>query len=97
MPGSRNLAGIADPAVDAVIEKIIAAETRAELVTATRALDRLLQWGHYVVPNWHVRADRVAYWDRFSRPRVTAKVGYDPGSWWVDPQKEAALREKRGR
>ena len=71
-----------------------AAETRAELVTATRALDRLLQWGHYVVPNWHVRADRVAYWDRFSRPAVTPKVGYDPSSWWVDPRKDAALREK---
>jgi microcin C transport system substrate-binding protein len=97
VPGSRNLAGIADPAIDAMIEKIIAAETREELVTATRALDRLLQWGHYVVPNWHVRADRVAYWDRFSRPAVTAKVGYDPGAWWVDAQKDAALREKRGR
>jgi microcin C transport system substrate-binding protein len=97
VPGSRNFAGIADPVVDAMIEKIIAAETRAELVTATRALDRLLQWGHYVVPNWHVRADRVAYWDRFSRPAVTPKVGYDPSSWWVDPRKDAALREKRGR
>jgi len=97
VPGSRNLAGIADPAIDAMIEHIIAAESRADLVTAVRALDRLLQWGHYVVPNWHVRADRVAYWDRFSRPAVTAKVGYDPGAWWVDPQKDAALREKRGR
>ena len=95
--GSRNFAGIADPAVDAMIEQIIAAETRADLVAATRALDRLLQRGHYVVPNWHVRVDRVAHWDRFSRPSVTAKVGYDPGAWWVDPRKDAALREKRGR
>jgi microcin C transport system substrate-binding protein len=97
VPGSRNLAGIAEPAIDAMIDRVIAAESRTDLVTAVRALDRLLQWGHYVVPNWHIRADRVAYWDRFSRPAVTAKVGYDPGAWWVDAQKDAALREKRGR
>lgn len=95
--GSRNLAGIADPAVDAMIDKIIAAETRDDLVAAVRALDRLLQWGHYVVPNWHVRADRVAYWDRFSRPPIARKVGYDPGAWWVDAAKDQALRAKRGR
>jgi microcin C transport system substrate-binding protein len=95
--GSRNFAGIADPAVDVMIDKVIAAETREDLVMSVRALDRLLQWGHYVVPNWHVRADRVAYWDRFSRPPVARKVGYDPGAWWVDAEKDKALREKRGR
>lgn len=97
VPGSRNFAGVADPAIDAMIEKVIAAETREDLVTAVRALDRLLQWGHYVVPNWHTRVDRVAYWDRFSRPPDDPDVGFDAGIWWVDAAKDQALREKRGR
>ena len=67
-PGSRNTIGIKDPVVDHLIDKIIQAPTREDLVTATRALDRVLLWGHYVIPHWHSRTFRVAYWDKFDRP-----------------------------
>jgi microcin C transport system substrate-binding protein len=80
-----------------MVEAIIQASDRATLVTTTNALDRLLQWGFYVVPNWYLAADRVAYWDRFSRPTLAPKVGFDSSTWWVDAQKDAALRAKRGR
>ncbi len=95
--GSRNLAGVKDPAVDALVDLIINAPDRQSLVMRTRALDRVLQWGYYVVPNWHITVDRVAYWDRFGRPQVTPKVGFLLSSWWVEPAKDAALRAKRGK
>jgi microcin C transport system substrate-binding protein len=85
--GSRNLAGIRSPAIDALIEALIAAPDRASLVSATRALDRALLWGHYVVPQWHVGVDRIAYWDRFGRPDKNPKYGVDMFSWWVDASK----------
>ena len=90
-PGSRNLAGIRDPAVDALIEKIVAAPDRASLVTATRALDRVLLWGHYVIPNWHIRFERIAYWNKFGKTGDTPKYGIDLFAWWIDPAKAAAL------
>ncbi len=96
-PGSRNTAGIKSDAIDFLIEAIISAPDRDSLVVRTRALDRVLQWGHYVVPNWHTRVTRVAYWDRFARPAITPDVGFLSSVWWVDPQKDAALKAKRGR
>jgi len=95
--GEQNIIGIKSPAVDAMIDRIIEAPDRQSLVTATRALDRILQWGFYVVPNWHIEVVRVAYWDKFSRPSVAPRVGFDGSTWWVDPQKDAALKAKRGR
>jgi microcin C transport system substrate-binding protein len=94
--GSRNTIGIKSKAIDTLIEAIIAAPDRASLVTATHALDRVLQWENYVVPNWHSRVARIAYWDRFSRPKVLSKYGFLSSTWWVDPQKDAALRQRRG-
>ena len=72
--GSQNLAGIADPAIDALIEKIIAAETRAELVTACRALDRVIRAGRYWIPHWYLAAHRIAYWDVFGFPAEKARI-----------------------
>lgn len=95
--GGRNEMGIQDPAIDQLVDLLIAAPDRAELVVRTRALDRVLQWGHYLVPHWHLPADRVAYWDRFGRPAVTPRrVGYAVALWWVDPVRDAALRQRRG-
>ncbi len=94
--GGRNFAGVKDPAVDALVNLIVQAPDRAALVTRTHALDRLLQWGFYVVPHWHATVDRVAYWDRFSRPEVTPRSGFDFTTWWIDPQKDASLRQRRG-
>jgi microcin C transport system substrate-binding protein len=89
--GSRNIIGIADPVVDALIDKIIFAPDRTSLVAATRALDRVLLWGYYVIPHWHIRYERIAYWDKFGRTEITPKYGTDLFAWWVDPVKEAAL------
>ena len=66
--GSRNVIGIKNPAVDKLIDKIILAKDRDDLVAATRALDRVLLWNHYLVPQWHIPFDRLAMWDMFGRP-----------------------------
>ena len=95
-PGSRNIAGIKDPVVDALSEMIITAPDRPSLAAATRALDRVLLWGNYVVPQFWLYQDWVASWDRFGRPPDNPHVGYNPGFWWIDPQKDAALKAKRG-
>jgi microcin C transport system substrate-binding protein len=92
VPGSRNTAGIKDPAVDRLLELVIAAPDRPRLVDRTRALDRVLLWGHYVIPQWHILAFRVAYWDRFGRPAVSPKYSLGFDTWWVDPAKVARLR-----
>lgn len=95
MDGSQNLSGIADPVVDALIEKVVVAKSRAELLTATHAIDRVLRAGHYWVPHWYKASHNVAYWDKFSRPEKAAK--YDPGildTWWFDDKKAAALASK---
>ena len=94
-PGSRNIAGIKDPAIDSLIEKIVAAPTRKGVITATRALDRVLRWGHYVIPTWHIRKQRLAWWNKFGRPEVTPKYGVDFMSWWIDPAREAELVNRK--
>ena len=90
--GTDNLAGIADPVVDTLIEKIIAAEARPALVTACRALDRVITAGRYWVPHWYSGVHRIAYWDVFSRPAT--KPRYDrgaPETWWYDPARAARI------
>jgi microcin C transport system substrate-binding protein len=94
--GSRNVAGISDPVVDRLIDLVIQAPDRASLVARTRALDRVLLWGHYVIPNWHIRAYRAAYWNKFGRPSVAPKYALGFDTWWVDPKKEAALAQRKG-
>ena len=83
--GSRNLVGIANPAIDALVEKLIFAQDREALITACRALDRALLWNHYVVPMWYIDYDRTARWDRFGRPEKLPEysVGF-PSVWWWD-------------
>jgi microcin C transport system substrate-binding protein len=91
-PGSRNLAGISDPAVDALIETIAAAKSRPELNTACRALDRVLRAGHYWVPMWYRDTAWIAYWDAFSRPDRQPKLGVGaPGTWWWDEGKAKSI------
>ena len=93
-PGSRNTIGIKDPVVDALIDLVIAAPDRQSLVHRTRALDRALLWGYYVIPHWHISYFRVAYWNKFGRPAVAPKYALGFDTWWVDAQKEVALRNK---
>ena len=80
--GSRNLPGIKDPVVDALIEKILQSPDRHSLVIAARALDRVLLFGEYLVPNWYINIHRVAYWDIFGIPK-TQPLYYDPTSWML--------------
>ncbi len=92
MDGSFNLSGIKDPVIDALIDKVVQAKSRPELVTATRAIDRVLRAGHYWVPHWYKAAHTVAFWNKFSRPPVMPK--YDPGvidTWWYDAEKAGKL------
>jgi microcin C transport system substrate-binding protein len=96
IPGSRNLAGIQDPVVDALIHEVITAQTREDLVAATRALDRVLLWGHYVIPHWHSPVTRVAYWDMYRRGD-DPPYGVDFYGWWVDAEAERRVNEYRGR
>ncbi|HWP25241.1 MAG TPA: extracellular solute-binding protein [Xanthobacteraceae bacterium] len=96
-PGSRNLAGIKNEAVDALIEAVIYAKDRAELVAATKALDRVLLWNHYVVPQWTYDKVRAARWDRFSRPPELPKYAASafPTVWWWDAEKAARVRSRQ--
>jgi microcin C transport system substrate-binding protein len=90
-PGSSNLIGIKNPAVDAMIDQIIFAKSRDDLVAATRALDRVLLWNQYVVPQWTYGKARTARWDRFGRPDPMPKYGRSafPTVWWWDAAKAA--------
>ncbi len=91
--GGRNLIGIKNPVVDALIDDIIFAEDRQSLVTATRALDRVLLWNHYVIPNWHVQVFRVAYWNKFESPAIPPRFGLGLNTWWIDPGLVTELEE----
>jgi len=82
-PGSLNLAGVRDPVVDALVAALIAAPDRPALVARTRALDRVLLWGYYLIPHWHITAYRVAYWNRFGRPPVSPKYDLGFDAWWI--------------
>jgi microcin C transport system substrate-binding protein len=82
--GSRNLIGIKSPVVDALVDKIIAANSRAELLTATHALDRVLLWGDYVIPHWYLGKFRVAYWNDLGRPKINPPYALPiVDTWWM--------------
>jgi microcin C transport system substrate-binding protein len=91
--GGRNTIGIKNPVIDELIDKVIARPCgdRSGLIAATRALDRVLLWGHYVIPHWHIRFERIAYWNKFGRTDVAPKYGTDLFAWWIDAAKEKAL------
>jgi microcin C transport system substrate-binding protein len=95
-PGSRNLVGIKNPAVDALIKRVIYAKDRAELVAATHALDRVLLWNFYVVPQWSYPYQRTARWDRFGHPDNLPKYGAAtfPDIWWWDKEKAAKVPQR---
>lgn len=96
--GSRNTIGIKNPVIDALIEKIVFAKDRAELVAATRALDRVLLWNYYVVPQWHNPFEWIAYWDQFGRPaKLPSQGAAFLQVWWSDDAKAKALAGARGK
>jgi microcin C transport system substrate-binding protein len=95
-PGSRNIPGIKNPAIDALIDKIVFAKNRAELVAASKAMDRVLLWNFYVVPQFTYGFQRYARWDRFSHPEPLPKYGISgfPSVWWYDADKAAKLGKR---
>jgi microcin C transport system substrate-binding protein len=93
--GSRNLLGVNSKVVDALVEELIQAPDRASLVAHTRALDRVLQYGYYVIPQFHLAAFRVAYWDKFRRPAISPKYALGFDTWWVDPAAAKAVEAKK--
>lgn len=93
--GSRNMPGIKDPVVDALVNEIIFATDREHLVAATRALDRVLLWNYYTVPQYFQPTMRYAYWDKFGIPEQQPSYsGIDTMSWWVRPEREEAITEE---
>lgn len=96
--GSRNTIGIKNPAIDKLIDKVVFAKDRAELVAATKALDRVLLWNFYVVPHWHYPFERLAYWDMFSRPaKLPSQTSAPMQTWWLDGDKAKAVEAARAK
>ena len=93
--GSRNLAGVRDPVVDELIGLMLRSDSREQLNQRARALDRVLSWGHYVVPHWHIRTDRILYWDKFGRPKTPVRTGVMTDRWWFDVERASALEKER--
>ena len=93
--GLQNYAGIKNPVVDELIEKIIEASDRKKLVAAVNALDRVLLWEYYVVPHWYVPETRLVFWDKFGMPDVSVMKGVQMMTWWVDAEKEKTLQIRR--
>jgi microcin C transport system substrate-binding protein len=94
--GSRNTLGIKSPAIDKLIDKVIFAKDRTELEAATRALDRVLLWGHYVVPQWYSPDDRIAWWNRYARPeKLPSRAVSFLEVWWQDDALAKTLAEQR--
>ena len=95
--GSDNMVGIKNPAVDAMIEHVVSAKDYKELAAAVKALDRVLLWNYYVVPQWSYNKQRTARWDRFSRPDPLPKYGISafPSLWWWDAEKAAKIANRQ--
>ena len=89
--GTRNYPGIRDPAVDDLIARMTEARAREDFVDVVRAMDRVLMWGHYLLPLYHLNDDRYAYWDKYGRPEITPVYGAVLDTWWEEPGKAEAL------
>ncbi len=93
--GSRNIIGIQNNVVDSIIEKIISSKDREELIINTKALDRVLLWNHYVIPQWHISSYRTLYWDIFDKPQIRPKYSLGTNTWWVDLNKANSIEDRK--
>ncbi len=84
--GGENYMGVCSPVIDALVDKVVNAADRATQIAATRALDRVLLWSWYLVPDWHIEIWRLAYWNRFARPPQPIRSGFVFDDWWIDPK-----------
>ncbi|WP_108444376.1 extracellular solute-binding protein [Halomonas denitrificans] len=95
VPQSRNLIGLSDPVIDDLVDALIAADSREALDTAARALDRVLRWGFYVIPQWHLGQTRIALWDKFGWQEPFPEYGLDLSAWWVDPERGREIEARQ--
>lgn len=86
IPGGQNYAGLKDPVVDKLLEKMVNAQDLPTLTTTARALDRTLLWHHLIIPHWHISNFRVAYWNKFERPKTPPTYGLGFETWWMKPE-----------
>ena len=93
--GSRNIIGIKNPVIDSLIEKVISAKDREDLIITTKALDRVLLWNHYVIPQWHISSYRTLYWDIFDKPKIRPKYSLGTNTWWIDSLKASTIDERK--
>ena len=93
--GSRNIIGIKNYAIDGLIERLINAKDRDELITITKALDRVLLWNYYVIPQWHISSYRVLYWDFFDQPSIKPKYSLGFDTWWINQNKYNQIQASR--
>jgi len=93
--GSRNVIGIKNDVIDILIEKLINAKDREDLITITKALDRVLLWNYYVIPQWHISAYRVLYWDIFDQPKKKPKYSLGFDTWWINQNKFDFINSQR--
>ena len=93
--GSRNVVGIKNYAVDGLIESLINASDREELITISKALDRVLLWNYYVIPQWHISSYRVLYWDFFDQPKIKPKYALGFDTWWINQNKFEKIQSNR--
>jgi microcin C transport system substrate-binding protein len=94
--GSRNLLGIKSKVIDELVEELVRAPDRPRLIAQTHALDRVLQYGYYLIPHYHIAKFRVALWDKFRRPAVSPKYAIGMDTWWIDPTAEQTVEAKKG-
>ncbi len=93
--GSSNYMGVRSKAVDDIIDLIVSAQSRADLVTRVHALDRILLHSYYVIPNWHITYFRVAYWDKFQRPKISPPYALALDTWWIDSGREQVVETQK--
>jgi microcin C transport system substrate-binding protein len=98
-PGSRNYMGVKNPAVDELINTIVEAKSRKDLINSIQAMDRILTHQFYIVPNWYIPYDRIVYWNKFSRPKINASQSIIINNilewWWLDKNKATILKKAR--
>lgn len=94
-PQSRNLIGLKNPVIDELVGKLIRADSREELDTAAQALDRVLRWGFYVIPQYHLAATRIALWDKYGYPDPFPAFNIDLDAFWVDPERADAVNQRQ--
>ena len=82
-------------AVDTLIEKVISSRDREDLILSTKALDRVLLWNHYVIPQWHISSYRTLYWDIFGMPKIKPKYSLGTNTWWIDDNKANTIDERK--